>query len=90
MNYIYKVSLAFMTYSDAALIILANTILVYMAAAILNFPSPIPTLAAFQLLYNNFIAAISAAASGGRILILAKNPARADLLIGMRMLALYV
>ncbi len=90
MNYIYRITLAFMYYTDAALIVFANTVLVYMAAAILYFPTPNPTLAGMQLLYNNFLAAIAAAANGGKILTLAKNQARADLLIGMRMLALYV
>lgn len=83
MNYIYRITLAFMYYTDAALIVFTNTVLVYMAAAILFFPTPNPTLAGMQLLYNNFLAAIAAAANGGKILTLAKNQARADLLVGL-------
>ncbi len=90
MNYIYRILLDFRLYTDAALVVFANTVLVYMAAAILHYPTPSPTLAAIQLLYNNFLAALSAASNGGKLLTLAKNQARAELVIGLRLLVLYV
>ena len=89
MNYIFKISLGFAHYSDAVLAIFSSTVLAYMAGN-LNFVTPSPTLIAMQLLHDNFMAAVSAAASGGVILVAQKNLAKADLIAGLRLLALYV
>ena len=89
MNYTYRVSLSFMTYSDAQLVVFTLTILTNLAASLI-FLTPSPTIAAMQLLYNNFVAALAAAANGGKTLTLHKNQARLNLLNGLRLLVLYI
>ncbi len=89
MNYIFNISLGFTRYTDAMLLVFTNTILTYMSGNI-HFLFPNPTIAALQILYNNFVAALSAASNGGTILTEHKRRARTELIIGLRLLALYV
>lgn len=89
MNYIFKISLAFSNYADSTLVFFTNVVLTYTAASVF-FPTPIPTLASLQILYDAFINASAAAATGGTILTEQKKQAKVALIEGLRQLTLYI
>lgn len=83
---ILKVSLKFVKLSDALLVTFCYSILA-MLTGNAYFPTTNPTLAAVSLLLDDFVAALSKAADGGKTLTILKNNKRTSLLNAMRLLA---
>ncbi len=87
---VVKASVTFLTAnSDAVLVTSTNTILISMEGNP-NYAMPTPTVVAIRAALDAFIAAITAAADGGKQLTYAKKMARAVLVALLRQLAAYV
>lgn len=82
-----KINLNFRHYTDAALLLLAQAILLALTGNIF-FPSVSPSLATLQSAINDYSDALAAAAQGGKNNIVVKNARRADLIKVLTSLAL--
>lgn len=87
---VVKASISFLTAnSNPVLVTNVSTILTSLDGS-LNYETPVPALTVIRAAVDAFIAAIAAAADGGKQLTWAKKTKRADLVVLMRQLASYV
>lgn len=82
-----KINLNFKAYTDGALLILAQAIVLALSGNIF-FPVLSPSLANLQTAINNYSDALAAAAQGGRNNVVVKNARKADLIKVLTSMAL--
>ena len=88
---VIKPSISFLTNdTNAELVVDTETIRKSMTANVVIYANPTPALTEVEAALNKFIAAIAAAAEGGRAFTAAKKTARAELVALLRDLASYV
>lgn len=85
-----RVSLAFARKIDTTLIAFVKNIVTLLTGLSSQYPMPSPSLATITTSVNAFETAVHEALNGGKILIGARNAARAELLSLLRQLAAYV
>ncbi|MGZ5003929.1 MAG: hypothetical protein ACXWG7_00230 [Chthoniobacterales bacterium] len=85
-----RVSLAFARKVDTVLIAFVKNIVTLMTGLTSQYPTPTPPLTVITTSVSTFESAVHDALDGGKILIGARNAARAELLSLMRQLAAYV
>lgn len=87
---VIKPAVGFLTKDSDGRLVLNTQAIVAAMTGNENYPTPVPTLAAIATALAAFIAAIAAAADGGRRLTALKKAGRADLVVLLRQLASYV
>jgi hypothetical protein len=84
-----KITLGFGKYTEANLQVIAQAIQTAMTGNA-NFPTPTPTLAAFQTSISDYATALSAAKEGGKTNVAIKNQKKEELIAVLIALANYV